>query len=216
MGMRARPPRPRPIRISADPRGRLRARSRHGPLGVTFHVSARDSLTLAEALRSIGFLIELDEVGRAQVMVGPDGISVDTTFAAGTRAYSWRDVANASEAQRRLRGQPAPPGRSRDPGLLTRWPVLLRLIGELLDARGVRECVIQVAIAAPDAPQNIEMLVTNAGQEILLPEDVRLHLLRRGAQPRNQPEKGASTLGQAPAWQFWRRRPPAASQGPEQ
>jgi hypothetical protein len=160
-------------------------------------------------------LIELDEVRRAQVMVGPDGILVDTTFEAGTRAYSWADVANASEAQRRLRGQPAPPGRSRDPGLLTRWPVLLRLIGELLDAQGVREFVIQVAIAAPDAPQKIEMLVTTEGREILWPEDVTLHLLRRGAQPRDPREKGGSALGQVPAWQFWRRRPSATSQDPE-
>src|SRR3954471_24777948 len=46
-----------PTWISSDPRGRARARSRHDPLGVTFDVSARKSLTLAEALRSIGYLI---------------------------------------------------------------------------------------------------------------------------------------------------------------
>jgi hypothetical protein len=183
---------------------------------VTFDVSARDSLTLAEALRSIGYLIELDEVRRAQVMVASGGISVDTTFEAGTRAYTWDDVASASEAQRRLRGQPLPPGRSRDPGLLTRWPVLLRLIGELLDARGVRDCVIQVAIAAADAPQAIEMLVTTEGRVVLVPEDVTLHLLRQGARPRGPDEKEARSLGRTPAWQFWRRRPPPASQGPEQ
>jgi len=160
-------------------------------------------------------LIELDEVRRAQVMVAPGGISVDTTFEAGTRVYTWGDVADASEAQRRLRGRPTPPGRSRDPGLLTRWPVLLRLIGELLDARGVRDCVIQVAIAAPDAPQAIEMVVTTEGRVVLVPEDVTLHLLRVGARPHRPDEQGARFLGQPPAWQFWRRRSPTEGPGPE-
>ena len=36
-------------------------------------MSADNFLPLAEALRSIGYLIELDEVRRAQVMVAPDG-----------------------------------------------------------------------------------------------------------------------------------------------
>ena len=57
-------------------------------------MSARDSLTLAEALRSIGFLIELVEVRRAQVMVRSASRRVSLALASVVRMRSL--VSNAA------------------------------------------------------------------------------------------------------------------------
>jgi hypothetical protein len=139
-------------------------------------------LPLQEALRVIGQTLEVQHVPRVRLSIEPDGIVVGTTAAYTYRQYSWADLAVQSRTQAEFR-RPARRGASWDPSDLTRWSVLLRVTGSLLDARGVRTCTIQAAVG--DTPAECALAVHAAGKLLLdhtaLQDFVLWSRLRRGA-----------------------------------
>ncbi len=168
-------------------------------------MGATRELSLDEALRTVGLRLDVEQARRARLTIDAAGIAVRVLGGERRYAYTWQEVADQARAQRRLRRGGSGVSPWRDPKALTQWVVLLRLVGDLLDAQGVRECVVEATIATPAAPSEIELTVTTDGQEVLDGGAVQLHLLRllmRHIDPRETPPPPPSA---PPRWQFWRR-----------
>lgn len=161
-------------------------------------------LPLQEALRTVGLALEVGRVPRVQIVVDAQGVTIETTTAFGVRRYTWQEIEVQSRAQqqhRRASGRPAP---WMDPMAVTRWSVLLRLVGRLLDTRGVGECVIDAAPAPANAPEACRVQVRVGQRVIVDSEAVRLHLLRlRTRQSEAAPQVAVASA--RPWWAFWRR-----------
>ncbi|HEY7064785.1 MAG TPA: hypothetical protein VII06_25150 [Chloroflexota bacterium] len=166
---------------------------------------AAGPVSLQEALRTVGLGLEVNKVGRLELTISITGMQVATTSAYGIRNYTWQEIEAQSRAQqdhRRAQPRPAP---WMDPAALTRWSVLLRVVGQLLDAQGVSDCVIDAAVASSDSPEGCRVQVTSDGRVVLDSEAVRLQLLRlrtRYIEARDHPAEMPSTR---PWWAFWRR-----------
>ncbi len=122
-------------------------------------------LPLEEALRTIGAALDAPRIQQAQVTVGPDGIEVHADWMYGYRRYLWADVAGLSRghaAQRRARPVPRP---WLDSLSLTRWTVLLRVAGRLLDAQGIRACAIDAAVGR--TPETSTLRAWTGGQQVM-------------------------------------------------
>jgi hypothetical protein len=123
------------------------------------------ALLLEEALRTIGAALDAHRVYQAQITVGPTGIEVHADWMYGYRRYPWADVAGLSRghaAQRRTRPVPRP---WLDPFNFTRWSVLLRVVGRLLDAQDIQSCEIEATIGP--APEISTVRAWSAGREVL-------------------------------------------------
>ena len=95
---------------------------------------------------------------------------------AGYRRYPWADVAGLSRrhaAQRRARPVPRP---WLDPFSVTRWTVLLRVVGHLRDARGTRACTIEAAVGR--APEQSTVRAWAGGEEVIDPAVLATGLAR--------------------------------------
>jgi hypothetical protein len=154
---------------------------------------------LQEALRVIGQTLEVQQVPRVGLSIGSDGIVVGTTANYPYRQYTWADLAVQSRTQAELR---RPVGRRAfwDPRDLTRWSVLLRVTGSLLDARGVRRCTIQAAVG--DTPAECGLAVHGAGELLLdratIEDFVLWSRLRRGAMaPLDAAERSETDSGRS-------------------
>jgi hypothetical protein len=104
-------------------------------------------VSLQEALRTVGLGLEVNKVSHVELTITLSGIQLGTTSTYGVRNYTWHEIHSQSRSQqehRRVQSRPAP---WLDPAALTRWSVLLRVVGQLLDAQGVSDCVIDAAVA---------------------------------------------------------------------
>ncbi len=161
-------------------------------------------ISLQEALRTLGLGLEVAQVRRADIVIGPAGIDVDTPGEYGHRTYDWSDLESQSRAQQRHRRPTPRPAPWMDPAALTRWSVLLRVIGQLLDAQAIRSCSMQVAIASGDDPQTCRVTVTADGRIVVDEEQVQLQLLR--LRTRYVDARAAGSAGpRRPWWAIWRR-----------
>jgi hypothetical protein len=160
-------------------------------------------LTLQEALRTVGLSLEAGRVPRATLVLDEAGISVQTQVDYGYRTFSWADIAGLSRSQRAQRQPAGQPPPWLDPLALTRWSVVLRVVGRLLDERQLAACRIEAAPAPPGAPDACAVVVTLGDQPVFDQAAVRecldqLRALRRSrAEPPRQPR--------GPWWAFWRR-----------
>ncbi len=162
------------------------------------------SLPLQDALRTIGYGLEASRVRRARLQLSAAGVVVETTGAYAVRSYSWDDLVVQVRVQRGLR---QPGGPAADPWTLTRWSVLLRATGLLLDAQSVRQAEIEAAVAPSDAPRACQLTVRVGEQVVLTAAAIheRLEWLRlRHAADRAEPAVPAAPR---PAWRLrWPRR----------
>jgi hypothetical protein len=167
---------------------------------------APSSLLLQEALRTLGLGLEVAKVPRAELAIDGQGIAVETTTVYGRRVYSWSDLesqARAQQGHRRAQPRAAP---WMDPAALTRWSVLLRIVGQLLDAHGTRACIIRAAPAPADDPPAFAVEATADERVLVDTEDVRMQLLRLRAQvDTRQTAAAAAALPRRPWWAIWRR-----------
>jgi hypothetical protein len=92
-----------------------------------------------------------------------------------------------------------------DPAALTRWSVLLRVVGQLLDAQGVSDCEIDAAVASPDSPEGCRVQVTTDGRTVLDSEAVRLQLLRLRTRYIEARDRAPEPEPSRPWWAFWRK-----------
>src|SRR5947208_1094988 len=115
--------------------------------------SCERTLTLEEALRTIGLGLEETDVRRALLTVDDMGMVIKAGGAFGTRALSWSELSlEASVHQEQRRRGRRTPGRV-DPWALRRWSVLLRATGRLLDSRRLYVCELEAQVTADDPPQ---------------------------------------------------------------
>jgi hypothetical protein len=99
------------------------------------------------------------------------------------------------------------------PGRLTRWSVLLRLTGRLLDARGMQACRISAAVAPAAEPQTCELRVQVAEDTVLDADAVVAELQRLRSQHGIRRVGRAAGLAAAapPRQPWWARWLPAAA-----
>lgn len=135
-------------------------------------------LPLADALTVPAGWLATGRVRSAALVVDAQGIAVQTAAVYGPRLYRWADLAAQARA---LADDPRawPSERAAlDPEAFTRWPVLLRLVGRLLDRQRVRACVIHARVARSYAPLEWSVRVTAEGRVLLDSAAVRRHLRR--------------------------------------
>jgi hypothetical protein len=162
-------------------------------------------VSLQAALRTVGLGLEVSQVGRVEITITMSGLQIVTTTGYGVRHYSWQEIDAQSRSQQEHRRAQPRSAPWMDPTALTRWSVLLRVIGQLLDAQGVADCVIDAAVAPPEAPENCRVQVIAEGQVVLDSEAVRLQLLRLRTTYIDARERTPQPVAQHPWWAFWRR-----------
>jgi hypothetical protein len=162
------------------------------------------SIFLQEALRTLGLGLEVAKVPRAAIVLGADGIEVDVKGEYGRRTYTWADLESQSQSQQRHRRSQPRSAPWMDPTALTRWSVLLRVIGQLLDAQQIRQAEMRLAVATQEAPDHCRVQVTAGDKVVVDEEQVRLHLLRLRTR-RADARSSASTAPGRPWCAIWRR-----------
>ncbi|HZS02589.1 MAG TPA: hypothetical protein VFE37_27995 [Chloroflexota bacterium] len=162
-------------------------------------------MSLQEALRTVGLGLDVGKVARVELTIDQAGIHVMTTSAYGVRSYAWEEIKTQSRAQQEHRRAQPRAAPWMDPAALTRWSVLLRVVGQLLDAQGVSNCVIDATVASPDAPESCRVQVTAEGRAVLDGEAVRLQLLRLRTRHVEARTQAPAAPAARPWWAFWRR-----------
>jgi hypothetical protein len=165
-----------------------------------------ERLRLQDALRVIGLGLEASRVPYAVLRLDAAGVVVDARGAYRNQTFRWEDLASQAkslQARRRARRQTLV---SMDPWALTRWSVLLRGAGALLDLEGHGTCEIHAAVESTALERESQLRAYVDGQEMLGVEAVRENLLRlrlrrEGAQP---PQGNATSRPSWPRWAFWR------------
>jgi hypothetical protein len=153
-------------------------------------------LSLQETLRTIGNALEKQRVQQVQIVIVPSGVTVDSR--GGRDAYwhyTWADVAAQSRLQTARRTPQPQPAPWMDPWALTRWSVLLRVTGQLLDAQGIDSCTVEAALGA--TPEAVLLRVVVAGQEVFRRTEVGVELWRLRAQ---NGRCATALLHQRPGW----------------
>jgi hypothetical protein len=161
-------------------------------------------LSIQEALRTIGNELESRRAAQVRLVLDASGVTVDTRGERdGYWRYDWADVVAASVIQvaRRQPEQQPPPWM--DPWALTRWSVLLRVTGLLLDAQNVRECIIEAAIGA--RPEDILLRVLVGGQEVFRRSAVGVELWKLRARSRPGTSPAPNPAQQPSRRSVWRR-----------
>jgi hypothetical protein len=156
-------------------------------------------MSLQEALRTIGRVLEVRRPRHVYLTVDADGVTVEAADDEQRRTYSWSDLAQLSRAQLHY-GRAQRARRGVDIWSLTRWAVLLRATGQLLDVQRVGACRIEATLG--NASHESEVRVTVDGRVVLETLAVQLHALRlRTRFDRRQPRSPASA---GPRFRPWR------------
>jgi hypothetical protein len=81
--------------------------------------------------------------------------------------------------------------------------VLLRVVGQLLDAQAIHDYEIHATVATPDAPQDFWVDVQTNGRSILAEEQVQLQLLRLRARYVDGRADAPQPSARRPWWATW-------------
>ena len=160
-------------------------------------------LTLEESLRVVGQRLETLQARHVTLTVEADGIDMLAGVTDSVRSYwTWDELAQEAS------GAPADgddPVHWTDASVLTSWPLLLRVLGYLLDARGVRNCDLQVAMIRSDSANGLEPLAILGGREEVDARAFFLLLLRlRGRVLDAAAQPAARGSARFNGWRGWR------------
>jgi len=156
------------------------------------------ALSLQETLRTVGRVMEVRRPRRAFLTIDSMGVTVEAPDDDQCRIYPWSDIARLSRAQLHYgRGQ-----RQQNPDIwsLTRWSVLLRAAGQLLDMQHVTTCRIEASVG--NASHESEVRVMVDGSVVMETLAVQLHWLRMRTRFDGREPHGAPSL--RPWWRRWR------------
>jgi hypothetical protein len=166
---------------------------------MTHSVEARQ-LSMQEALRTIGNELERRQVQQVQIVVDAGGVTVDSRGQQDAyRHHSWADVAALSRLQIAWRDSREQLPPRMDSWALTRWPVLLRVTGQLLDKQGIESYTVEAALGS--TPETIVLRVLVAGEEVFRRTAVGVELWRMRSQVTARP---AARARPRPWWARWR------------
>ncbi len=162
-------------------------------------------VSLQEALRTVGLGLEVSRVSRVELTIETAGVMINTTTTYGVRKYSWQEIETQSRAQQ---GHRRPQPRAApwvDAAALTRWSVLLRIVGQLLDQQGVGDCVVQASVAPSDDPEACRVQVVADDRIVLDGEAVRRQLRQLRTKYVEARAQVAPPPPSRPWWAFWRK-----------
>jgi hypothetical protein len=165
-------------------------------------------ISLAEALRTVGLTLETDGAHRATLVVGADGVIVESLPDGRRRVYTWDDVLAESERQREQRQAPGGAASWVAPQALTHWSALLRIVGQLLDTRRIGACTIDASVAPSHAPRDCQVRAIVDDQVLVDGDDVQMHLTQvrtRQIALQQPPMPLDYDAPRRPWWAFWRR-----------
>jgi hypothetical protein len=128
--------------------------------------SPATALSLQDALRTVGYSLEASATRRARFLVDASGVRIETRGAYGIRGYTWHDLLIQTQAMQNLRRSGGPRDPALDPWTFTRWSVLLRVTGALLDLGNVRDCRIDASVQVAAPPQECRLSVV-VGRQIV-------------------------------------------------
>jgi hypothetical protein len=143
-------------------------------------------ISLQEALRTLAPDLEPRRLSYVALTSDWDGITVETTDPYTSRLYAWGELMLRShdlQKQRQDRPSPAP---CLDLLALTRWPVLLRLVGRVLEDQRVRFCTIEAEVASAAEPTRFQVQVRVGDEVRSLTDEVQQQLLRNRARYANR------------------------------
>jgi hypothetical protein len=172
-------------------------------------------LSLEETLRTVALALDASRTPRVRLTIEATGITLDAPATLGLRTYTWDALAREARCQQAQRAREARAVPWLDSWALTRWGVLLRLTGRLLDARGMRACRISAAVAPPAEPQTCELRVQVAEDTVLDADAVVAELQRlRGQHGIRRAGRAAGLAAPAPPRQpWWARWLPVGANG---
>jgi hypothetical protein len=159
-------------------------------------------LSMQETLRTIGNELERRHVQQVQIVVDAAGVTVDSRDQQDAyRRYSWADMAAQSRLQLAQRQSPQQLLPCMDPWALTRWPVLLRVTGQLLDKQGIESYTVEAVLGVTTETITLRVLV--AGEEVFRRTGVGVEVwqLRSQAPSRTAAE---ATPRERSWWARWR------------
>jgi hypothetical protein len=171
---------------------------------VTTGVIARP--TLEQALRTLGVQLDGLDVPDACFTIAPDGITVETENPDARQHYPWVALGEQAAALKQQRQDAPVPRPELDRGALTRWSILLRLVGTVLDSERVQTGQLGVVVGTEADPTQCRVDWVAEGKTRSLREDVMFVLLRRRAQHRSSEIVAAAPEPPEPPW-WWRRWP---------
>jgi hypothetical protein len=171
---------------------------------VTTGVIARP--TLEQALRTLGVQLDGLDVPDACFTIAPDGITVETENPDARQHYPWVALGEQAAALKQQRQDAPVPRPELDRGALTRWSILLRLVGTVLDSERVQTGQLGVVVGTEEDPTRCRVDWVADGKTRSLREDVMFVLLRRRAQHRSSEIVAAEAEPPEPPW-WWRRWP---------
>ena len=160
-------------------------------------------LTLEDSLRVVGQRLETLQAHHVELTIEADGIDMRAgAIESENRYWTWGELAEEASGPPDERDDPT---HWTDASVLTSWPLLLRVLGYLLDARGVRTCDLQVAMIRSNAANGLEPLAILGGREEVDARAFFLLLLRLRARvldATTQPAvRGGSRFN---GWRAWR------------
>ena len=163
--------------------------------------------TLEQALRAIGPQLDRLAVPDACFTIAADRVTVDTGHGETREHYTWAALGEKAAAQKHNRQETPLPRPELDRAALTRWAVLLRPVGTVLDSERVQVGQLGVVPGTAADPTHCRVDWQVDGKTRSLREDVLFVLLRRRAQHRAAvaSEAPAPELPKPPWW--WRRWP---------
>ena len=163
------------------------------------------ALPLPEALRTLSSDLEARGLAYAQLTIQHDGITLETSNPYTHRAYPWGELMLRSREQQKQRRATATPAPCLDLAALTRWPMLLRLIGMVLEEQRIRYCTVEAEVAPASDPTACQVHVRVGGEMRSFAEEVQQQLLRNRVRYASRHEGGSSGGGPRRNWLPWRR-----------
>jgi hypothetical protein len=158
-------------------------------------------LTLEDSLRVVGRRLEMMQAHHVELRVEADGVDmVASATDSLSRYWTWDELAQEASSV-----PDDDPTHWTDASVLRSWPLLLRVLGFLLDARGVRTCRVQVAVVRSGTANALEPLAILEGGEELDGRTFFLLLLRLRARVLDATAPAPTARGSS-RFRGWRAR----------
>jgi hypothetical protein len=166
------------------------------------HDRGQPPLSLEEAFRTLGHQLDGQGASRVEFSVDATGVTLSTTPANGGRRYLWSEIVRQARVQRQARRATTETATWLDGHAFTRWALVLRVTGRLLDAGAAPRCQATITIGAIAPPRACEVRVCNDSGALFGTEEIRRELLALRAREGNDRQRAMTAP--RPWWAAWR------------
>ena len=165
-------------------------------------------LTLEEAFRTLGQQLDSESPSCVVLSVNAAGVTLQRPPADEGLLYAWEEIVRKARAQRQARRAATETAIWLDAYAFTRWSLVLRVTGRLLDGGAVAQCRATITIGAAAPPRACNVQVCNESGPLFGTEEVRTEML---AVRRRQGEAKQRALTAPRSWWAawrWPGKPP--------